>query len=877
MPSSTAVSDPNEAVRAWFAAEDSAGQEQALQGLVAIASDDDLAWTPRARATSALIEFLHLARTTEDRVALIGHLGRCADQFNAVPSLHAELFAREPAVRRAALHALARLGLPFGGTFVAGWLAEVDLAEQPADVLDAALLALARTGSPVLRHEAPRLWATGRVSGRVLHLALADGVLPVLLDEARQHVAHPEVGPAAALHLAACRVDDLARAIAPLRDSADLLHVHLAERLLAQPAPGPDDHLMEVFSQTGSTAALGRAARALRVHPPGTLAEAFRLLTEDVDPPSPEGRRWMRLGLLTGVGALQDAALELAASGTAQCLRVALNRVCMSSEGLNAQLREWGRHENAHVRAAALRARVNTRGREALDAIRSRAGDRDEGVRLEAVRALQTALRNRRDGDGRARLDHATRRMVEEVLRAALAEDAPRLRAQAAFAVGNIGLTGLADNLRRLLQSDADAGVRRAAATALSELPPPGEVDALTERLAAEPVAAVRFRLVRVLLRTVRGGAVSTASLRAAVRAAAGDEDPQLALLATVLRGAAGEHEAVPELLAQAAGPCQSRAQAALTALEHLAAPDAASELVALTAHPDPDRRLRAARALGRLNGEHVAGALLDLVEREQVLPVRRAAAVALRTCPAPPEALPRLAPQGPDDPLIYELLQARMRAQGGQGADDIDARLALAVPGLDLEALERRVPAALQALRAAEYLSGEGALPAGLDASAPVLYWTKALELWLTWLLAPLWLELRQPAAQEALAASRFRWSVLQSGLPRPFASPPGQDLWRYLLDGLLRSLDGPTSRTPSLRDLAAGLLVSGPLAVELGLRPWRCSLTDAERQELAEHLTELAWRRNPLTHSRAAGPGDAAAARSAALGAVARVARLP
>jgi HEAT repeat protein len=857
---------------AWYTADSSTEQRAAVDQLVGYASGrlEVAEWRDRSRATSTIIELVHLTRHRSDRVALIEQLGRCGNQFVAVPALHAETHSPHPDVRAAALTGLGRLGLPFGGALVARWLVDRDLDDEPGGVLEAALLALARTGHPTVGEQAERLWLTGRIGAAHLHTALADAVSPALLDLARAHIADPSVAVEAALHLDAVRVDDLVSALQPMRYGDNVAHVHIAERLLSQPTPGPEDHLLEVLECRWPIGAMGRAARRLRVHPPEQLASAFRALADGIDASGRDAKHWVKVALMAGIPELQAVALDLAESGSERTLVQAMHHVCHQSPGLAASLDRWEGHADPTVVAASIRARVNVFGPAALAHLERFARCDKPAHRLEYIRAIQNALRDRRGADGRSRLPHDQRTEMEARVRDALRLPDVNVQERAAFASGNIGLTGLADELRKLLTSSPEFRVRRAAATALSELPPSDQVAFIAECLARETEPEVRFRLVRVLLRALESGRASVPAVVEAARAGMADDDPQVAVLSMVLLGASGDLDAAGPLATLAAGPVQARAAAAITALGALGPGPARGALIALTSHVDPARRRRAAEALATVGGTDTALALLKLVERDADPEVRRAAVASLARCPVPATELYRLQPSGPDDPLIFELLQARLAAAGGAPAltaEEIDAQLTVAIPGFRATRLDRRNPAALRALRTAQYLGTDGDLPLGLDAAPPVLFWTKGLELWLNDALAPLLLHLRDARRLAALDAAVPSWNGMVRSLPEPWEDPPGQNLWKFLLGNLVNSLSGRNDKVLSLREIAAALIVGGPLAEPLGVQRWQGPLVDGQRLALANRLAKLASWRNPLTHRRAGTAEDARKGRELAL----------
>ena len=75
----------------------------------------------------------------------------------------------------------------------------------------------------------------------------------------------------------------------------------------------------------------------------------------------------------------------------------------------------------------------------------------------------------------------------------------------ATYAVGNMGITGLQDDLVRL-RTDPDTWVRQAAAASLHVLPPTVEPSALLDWARVESSPDVRFRLGLCLLEALEAG-----------------------------------------------------------------------------------------------------------------------------------------------------------------------------------------------------------------------------------------------------------------------------------------------------------------------------------------------------------------------------------
>ena len=150
-----------------------------------------------------------------------------------------------------------------------------------------------------------------------------------------------------------------------------------------------------------------------------------------------------------------------------------------------------------------------------------------------------------------------------------------------------------------------------------------------------------------------------------------------------------------------------------------------------------------------------------------------------------------------------------------------VDARLEEIMPGFRAARLSRLAPDALQALRTAVFLDAGVAIPEGLDAAPPALFWVKGLELWLHGVLRPLQLGLRTEDAVAALDGVAWRWSALAPQAAGWPDDAPAQS-WRGLLPALRPKLSDRRPTVLSLRAVAAALLCTGPLAAALGIPRW-------------------------------------------------------
>jgi hypothetical protein len=308
--------------------------------------------------------------------------------------------------------------------------------------------------------------------------------------------------------------------------------------------------------------------------------------------------------------------------------------------------------------------------------------------------------------------------------------------------------------------------------------------------------------------------------------------------------------------------------------------------LIDASRHPELERRVWAATALGGIGGEIAEDRLISMLDNETELAVRRAALGGLERCHPSQTALEHLTPTGPDDTLGFEILRLHLsvdQAHTGVDTDTIDARLRGAVPNFSPKRIAAASPDALEALRAAEYLSGlQAQLPAGLDASAPVLLWNKGLELWLNHLLRQKMIAFIQAGGTSRFDALTSQWWKLQPTLAPKWRNDLLRKNAGELWDGLARSLQKQlswrtdvTRRSQSLGCIATLLLICGVPWKDSGFH-WKLGISTTDLQSLANALVALARQRNRLTHQRAGDVALSADVRAMALEAVGIVCRM-
>jgi HEAT repeat protein len=691
------------------------------------------------------------------------------------------------------------------------------------------------------------------VDARAAYLALAEAVSPELREAAEAHLRDPVAAPAAAMHLAVTRHPRLMALLEPLLSSADGALAVLAHSLLGGLEARLDDHILTAAAEPNPVRRR-RLARGLRAWPEAEVLAAWRralgIETDTV---------LLSVALDAGIPALQDAALLHAEAESPAMLRHALRRAHTETALVRERLSGWMRHEDKGVATDAIRVHLNLRGQEALGELRWALGSPREEHRLEWVRAWQNGWRALRDRGGRAPLDHAQRQALVRDLRGLIREDpSEKVRRLALYAVGNLGLAELGDDLERVLRGAGDAEARLAAATSLADVPRAARLEGLMRDLATEQDPRLVFRLVRAALACATLDDQPRPDLARVVierldNADAETRPPMLALL-----GRCGCDEALGPLQRACRSGVHRQVCVALTALGSLGSERGLGSLLEACDHPDPERRLRAVEALARIPGavaaDRLAMALQDGAEEQDI---RR---VALRGIEGRLGELPEgaLVPPDPADPLaapILVLLREAGASGAGLGAEDLDRLLEAAIPGLHTADLNRQCRDGLQALRTAEFLHSAVTLPAGLDAAPPVLLWVKGLELWLNSVLGAALAKMARPELRDALHELGLRWPGLQSRLAPGWRDDllpckPG-NLWHALARDAAKCAPHGFGRAElGVRPLATVLLACAAPPVDCGLGRWKTSVPRDEIETLANGLVALANQRNPLTH---------------------------
>ncbi len=841
-PTSRLPDAPEDLRLAWFSAPDRVTRASVSQHLTRLAQWGR-GWAVRSEATRVLIELLHLADHPRERKQCIETLAE-VDSTVVVPALHAELQHPDRFVRQAALRGIGRLGRAFGGVRVATWLAAQSTNELHRDERQAALWALSATGHPSAPSLAIQAWHEGHIDARTLHLCLADAVSDTALDLAEAHVLDPHAATAAALHLANLRVPKLEQKLRPLLRGANLERIHIAENLIRVAGQSTETAVLDLARGFVPTAQRMRAARRLKGHRSDEVLRAFIDAFDLFDAGSWDRRNLVEGVLMAGIAEVQAGVLDhLDAHPSLRA--VAYEQVSFADEALRVRLDHERKHAPETTARAALRA-LATLPPEASPVLLQRWMDEaPRCLRIDIVRCLQAHIRDQPS------LPHRDRLAAEAIVRTALSDDDPSVSATAAYCIGNGNLTPFYPTLRKLVAKDPHAGVRVAAAIALRQIASTANPEDTASLLSQEPNVGVRFRLAQWLLRQLQEAPrPAPPSIAASIRSSLSDRE-DLAALRIRMEGYLSND--LKPTYAHIQARSLTLALAALDTVRDHPHPDAIPHLRPIIASDDPDRRLRAVEALGRIQHKSATRLLASIGAQDSQTDVRRAALGALLSNPTDREGQRQLIPQGPEDPLLFEVLQAREAAivEGRGDLSTVDDRLSAAIPGLPIGALTRRCPDALRALRTAEHLGRAAGLPEHFDAAPPVLFWVKGLELWLHERLEPYRVRLRSPPMQRALQQSARIWPDLRTHLPAWQQDAAG---FRNLLSDLCTELEAPHDSVLSLRGSATVLLVGCVFFKSLGVQRWRPELPTSGWDHLTWQLYQLARVRNRFTHREAA-----------------------
>lgn len=248
-------------------------------------------------------------------------------------------------------------------------------------------------------------------------------------------------------------------------------------------------------------------------------------------------------------------------------------------------------------------------------------------------------------------------RVAEELLQ--LGEDNPTLSFAAVFRqllsdpeaqVRRLAIEGLweddsrdlIDPLVRLLNEDADPGVRQTAALSLGRFVVLNEFDAVRPRDAEKVIAALREAIddfgqtVDVRARAVEAiGASSAPWVEEIIERAYVDDEPRLQLSALNAMGRSADVRWLPTLLTAIESEEPERRYEAALAAGQIGDDDAVPALNDLIEDEDAEVRAAAITALGQLGGEIAIEALeerlIEFAENEELAPALRGALVEAR------------------------------------------------------------------------------------------------------------------------------------------------------------------------------------------------------------------------------------------------------
>jgi HEAT repeat protein len=864
-------------VAQFFDARNTGQQRQVIRELGAIGGDPTAPKDEWIAAVRALIELLHLTRHPRERVRVLRGFKACLDRPFVVPALLGELDDDDPEVVTATLEALGLVGVHYAGAAISNWLDGLDLEATPTEVLEAALMALAQIGWPEAGDRVVDAWEHGLIGPQVLHLAMAEAVDNRMADLAIEHLTMPSVAPAAALHLAMVRHPDVARHLqAGLVDASpelSLLFHQMMEtrRGRTDKENPPADLLLDAVYQQHPTRRrrLARRLRALDVDAvvAGFAETADLIDLSDGEDDEPVSSDLIQAAMAAGIPELQDAVLQRYSTDP-YLLRQALRRLHSPTEYADRMLNEWIRHENQWVATDAVRARFNAFGPQAADDLDHLKNNALGYLRVEWVRLQQNAWMLRRDHRNRIPVEHEKRQRLVSALREFVRSTDPereREKEQALYVIGNLDLNEMADALVQAVRESDSRALRVAAANSMGELELPALISEYPALLTNEKDHAVLFRLMRAAHSALATSTDIQAELAAAVLGCLESKLPHhTEVMALKLLGRCRDQSALEILHDRAVDPRHTFAASAITALGHIGSSRSFAPLIEASQHPDDERRIYTATALGRVGGEIAQHRLLDMLDQEDELPVRAACLGALRQCGVAPSLADRLTLTAPDDPLALEIIQLRLQSAPGRAplsAEEIDQTLEKDIPGFDTKKLGALSSDALESFRTAQHLfMTQATLPAGFDAAGSVLLWNKALEVWLNRLLKKHMLSYTDFGSQRAIEDLEDHWwgmrGKLVPGWKDTLLDPKAPDLWSSLLRTLkraVRSRSGVSQRNQSLSVLATALLIAaGPLPLD-GLDRWSLGLSPNKVQSLANRLVVLARQRNRLTHEEA------------------------
>ena len=834
-------------------------------------------WDVAERAAFALLEAARVADTAADKRGVLGAMGRGFRNMWLLPFVHRRLSDHDPTIAAAALDAAGGLGFPALEEAVAAFVSD---AAQPA-LRRAAISALGRMGAvsavdrlvPLVADDpmeaACALAALTEIrspAGRTAALAALEGEL------------EPEVQIAAVRYLAelgALEVLPVLRRLARSGDPEIRIAASLASRALkAERDRDPAERFLVALSEPDRAvrSVLARRLRTLVVK--DVLEHAEVLLGEDAT------------GVVQILGEIRDPdvtryLLELAARAD---LDTSVRARAIGA--IEADL-TWERDELAKlahradlddsIRAAAVQAMgAFATSTELLERVAALATATSPQIRGALLWALQLA---RRPGDGSD--GAAIGKLVEPMLD----DDDPVVRRRSAYVAGNLGLDKLAPALARRCAQSEPADLRLAAYVALGELALPA--------MASDLITAVRREEDPRVLGAASNALIAAAPEPGALGALAGRASQLLSAPDPRLREAGAEIAGLlggavpPKAIAPLAKDASPRVRgAAVWALGKIA--DAASEKTLLAAFADDDETIheRAAAGLLRLGTPdalaqaiaYVAGSGDPAARGTLAAAIHIPAAHAERLTPVIDRALAKVSA---DDPAFESLVRMKLATHAAQGAGaaaiDVDAEIAAVFPSFSQLAKLPGFDSLVKSLRTAESLFHTTGNDKDADLSPPITLWMKVLENYVHAWLGPRMAGLqREPSTlfdyvDRVIGGSWngfARWiepkwrDPAEVGTARvdiPLRSVP--NAVRELQDHRRKRLDSPLSVTEWAR-LMVLFAVDHP---STGFRNlFKLGGKSGERTiSLAHRLHTLAAVRNLVTHRASAGAATLAAFR--------------
>jgi len=840
-------------------------------------------WESAERAAFELLSLARQADAAQDRRGLVRAMGRAFRNAWLLPFVHRRLSDADPEVVAAAIGAAGGLGFPALEDAIVAFLD----GDRPPAVRRAAIAALGRMGA---MSAVPRLVAlvdprsADPEDAAIALSALTEIRSPAALVEAAallDREPEREVLIAGVRYLAELGSLDVLPHLRRLArdDAADLrLVASFASRALKAERDRDAGERFLVALTERDRAVRAVLARRLRTVPIAEVLEHAEMLVGDD-----------AAGVVQVLGELREAdvtkrLLELAGREAlpllvrARAVGAIEANLGWEREALGNLARSGGAPLEVRSAAAQTLGAFATSS-ELFERIGPLALASEAELRGAFLWALQLAVRP-------ATLTGADRDRCIGAVKPLLSDVDVAVRRRAAYVAGNLELAELAPALIALARSDGRADVRLAAFVGLTELAPPAVFDDLVTlaKKEADPAAfaAASRALTGVILRAA-DARLDVAPLAGKLQQLLDSDDPLVREAAVRLAGAA-RGAVPPAAIAKLAVDAVPAVRAeALTAIGRLAGAGAGSEagefaLLAAFEDPDPALHERAAEGLLAVGGRRAIEQALGYVSSEGDPGARAAIAAQIAVPPTDvvhflPLIDTALARVGAADvayePLLtlkVELLEAERGAGEAIDRTALDAGIAEAFPSFAHMVELRGFEPLVKSIRTAESLYRSVAGQHDSDLSPPIVLWMKVLENYVhAWLSGRMNALQRDPlplfAHVDALtdAWPRYqqfvsqRWTdPAQVGTARvelPVRALP--NVLRELQERKRKRLDSPLSVTEWAR-MMVFFAVDHPSGVK-NLFKLRIKSAD-QAVRLAHRLHTLAAVRNLVTHRAAA-----------------------